>query len=78
MSADPTRSCPRCGKLETVQAWPASVFIGYVAGCRTCYDDDVENWRVAGAVPVVMAPTQRLAIEKWNAAPRTPRHDPAG
>lgn len=63
----PKRPCPRCGKLDTIAAWEASVFLGYVAGCRPCYDRDVESWAVAGAVPIVFAPTARLAVEKWNA-----------
>lgn len=60
-----TKPCPRCG--GPVTTWKAApIFRGFMAGCRPCYDNDVEQWRVAGAVPVVFAPTARMALEKWN------------
>jgi hypothetical protein len=56
--------CPRCG--DEITAWKSEIFRGWVAGCRPCFDNDVEQWRVAGAVPVRFAPTQRLALEAWK------------
>jgi endogenous inhibitor of DNA gyrase (YacG/DUF329 family) len=73
----PTRPCPRCGKLDTVEAWPSSIFRGFVAGCRPCYDDDVDAWALGGAASIVFAPTARLAIEKWNAPGAVDAREPA-